>query len=114
MKCTGTLLIALPTLVIAIMCFSCNKSQNGADPAAPYALSYGDSIIYLKSQSSDYIIFPTETRLGTYTGFPDGIEIDATTGAINVSKSETGLRYRITHTSPEGVETQTKIVLSGI
>nr|MBP6215268.1 hypothetical protein [Chitinophagaceae bacterium] len=57
---------------------------------------------------------PVSTRPGTYTGFPDGIEIDDNTGAINVSKSETGLRYRVTHTDPDGTVTETKVVLSGI
>ena len=51
---------------------------------------------------------------GTYTGFPEGIEIDDNTGAINLSKSETGLRYRITHTATDGTVTTTMVVLSGI
>jgi len=104
----------LPALVLTVFFISCDKNQNGNDPAPVYMLSYGDSIVYLRSQSSDYIIYPTETRAGTYSGFPEGIEINETTGAINVSKSETDLRYRITHTSPDGIVTQTKIVLSGI
>lgn len=96
---------------IAIL-VSCNKSKD--DQPGLYTLSYGDSIIYLQPQTNDYVIFPTETRPGTYTGFPEGIEIDDITGAINVSKSETGLRYRITHTATDGTVTSTKIVLSGI
>jgi hypothetical protein len=105
---TGSLLL----LVLFITWTACNKGSS--DPIGPYNLSYGDSIIYLKAQSADYIVSPTEHRAGTYSGFPDGIEIDDNTGAINVSKSETGLRYRITHTAPNGTETKTMIVLSGI
>jgi len=93
--------------------FSCKKSTVD-QPAGPYTLSYGDSIIYLKPSAGDYIVTPVETRPGTYTGFPEGIQIDETTGAINVSKSETGLRYLVTHTDAAGKETTTKIVLSGI
>jgi hypothetical protein len=93
---------------------SCNKDSNNGNNNNPYNLSYGDSIIYLRAQASDYIIYPTEHRDGVYAGFPDGIEIDDITGAINVSKSETGLRYRITHRAPDGTETKTIIVLSGI
>jgi len=89
---------------------SCNKSDN----AVPYVLSYGNSVIYLKNQASDYIVYPTQSRAGTYTAFPEGIEIDDITGAINVSKSETGLRYRITHTGLNGDTTSTIVVLSGI
>jgi hypothetical protein len=106
--------IAYP-LFLAIMVgilLSCNKSSD--KPTEPYNLSYGDSIIYLKAQSTDYIIYPIERRAGIYSAFPEGIEIDDITGAINVSKSETGLRYRITHTAPDGTETKTVVVLSGI
>jgi len=94
------------------LCLSCNKPAANSNPA--YNLNYGDSIIYLKTQSTDYIVYPIEYRAGTYSGFPDGIEIDDNTGAINVSKSETGLRYRITHTAPDGTVTKTMVVLSGI
>ncbi|MBL7745379.1 MAG: hypothetical protein JNN00_18035 [Chitinophagaceae bacterium] len=105
--------ISLFVLSAAAIALSCNKSSDG-EPSGPYNLSYGDSIIYLKAQSADYIVNPTEQRTGTYAGFPDGIEIDDVTGAINVSKSETGLRYRVTHTAPDGTVTTIKVVLSGI
>lgn len=103
------------TLLAAALCagmIACNP--NNSDPSGPYQLSYGDSIIYLRPQSSDYIVYPTQHRAGTYEGFPEGIQIDGETGAINVSDSETGLRYRITHTSPSGVQTTALVVLSGI
>lgn len=93
--------------------FACSKSGT-PDNTGPYQFSYGDSILYMKPVAGDYIVKPVKHRVGTYTGFPDGIEIDETTGAINVSKSETGLRYRITHTAPDGTKTETKVVLSGI
>jgi hypothetical protein len=104
--------VFLSCILIAIASFSCRKS--GQDPSGPYQLNYGDSILYLQPQSGDYIVYPTETRAGEYEGFPEGIEIDDKTGAINVTKSETGLRYRITHTAPDGTQTTTTIVLSGI
>ncbi len=103
---TGLLIIAM-----ALAFLSCNKSTGASDH---YTLSYGDSIIYLRPSTGDYIVYPTSQRAGTYTGYPDGIDIDETTGAINVSKSETGLRYRITHIGADGLETTTKVVLSGI
>lgn len=99
----------LPLLILTWM--GCSKSTG---PTGAYKLSYGDSIIYLKAQSGDHIVSPTEHRPGTYSGFPEGIEIDDNTGEINVSKSETGLRYRITHVSPSGETTTTMVVLSGI
>lgn len=95
---------------------SCDKPGNDVpeNPGGPFKLSYGDSIIYIKPGTGNYIVKPVTTRPGTYIGFPDGIEIDETTGAINVSNSETGLRYRITHISPEGDSSTTMVVLSGI
>lgn len=103
------------SLAISAGVSSCTKDTKSDDPdTGPYVLSYGDSILYMKPTAGDYIVSPTKQRQGTYTGFPDGIEIDETTGAINVTKSETGLRYRITHTAADGTKTETKIVLSGI
>lgn len=103
---------ALVLLLVSLAWTSCQK--DAGEPSGPYDLSYGDSILYLQPSSDDYIVYPTTQRSGTYSGFPDGIEIDDDNGAINVSKSETGLRYRITHTAPDGTETTTKVVLSGI
>lgn len=103
----------------AILCFSiiaCSKSGIPGDPdlTGPYQLSYGDSIIYLSPGAGDHIVSPLRHREGVYSGFPEGIEIDDVTGAINVSESETGLRYRITHISTKGDTTKTTVVLSGI
>src|SRR5689334_21456088 len=108
MKQMRKLMSGLIAIAISVVYFSCDKNDN---PGGYYAFSYGDSIVFLKNQSSDYIIYPTEHRGGTYSAFPEGIEIDENTGSINVSKSETGLRYRVTHTSPGGVQTTIKIVL---
>lgn len=100
-------------LVLAIAISSCTKSPGSSD--GPYQLHYADSIVYLKPQSTDYIVSPVDVPPGgSFTAFPDGIEIDDRTGAINVSKSETGLRYRITYTSAAGDASSTMIVLSGI
>jgi hypothetical protein len=107
----NVLVVALLAGLTALL--SCNKDDNGTT-VGPFTLSYGDSIIYLKPSSGDYIVNPITTSPGVYSGFPDGIEIDDNTGAINVSKSETGLRYRITHTAPDGKVTSTMVVLSGI
>ena len=95
---------------------SCKKTTDSSPvpPAGSYVLKYPDSIFYLRNQSNDYIVNPLELRPGRYYGFPEGIEIDEATGAINVNKSESGLRYRITHVSPTNDSTTTLIVISGI
>ena len=97
---------------LAFFWASCKKDV--AQQPQPYQLSYGDSILYLQPAAGDYIVYPTIPRSGTYAAFPEGIQIDENTGAINISDSETGLRYRITHTDPDGTKTETKVVLSGI
>jgi len=107
------LLTLLCSLLVAGLLASCSKSATGDVDPGPYKLSYGDSILYLRPGGNN-IIYPTEHREGTYSGFPEGIEIDDLTGAINIENSETGLRYRITHTSPTGQVTTTLVVLSGV
>ena len=58
---------------------------------------------------------PTQSRSGQYFGFPEGIDIDQNSGAINVTKSETGLATG-SALSPSGTtdSINTLIVISGI
>lgn len=111
MRGSSRICILIATLISGIL-FSCNK--DGMTSSKPSQLTYGDSILYLRNQASDYIVYPVQQKAGQYFGFPDGIEIDQASGAINVSKSETGLRYRITCVSPQGDTSQTMVVISGI
>jgi hypothetical protein len=102
-------------LVVGGLFIACNSSTHGTmDPPGVYKLSYGDSIIFLRNVPGDYIVNPVTPKTGVYAGFPEGIEINSTTGAINVSKSETGLRYRITFTASDGTISTSTVVLSGI
>ena len=97
--------------VSTLLFVSCSKGDSNP---SPYVLSYGSNVIYLKNQSTDFIVLPTQHKAGIYTAFPEGIDLNETTGAINVTKSETGLRYKITHTSPNGDTTSAVVLLSGI
>jgi hypothetical protein len=107
-------ILAAVIIIIPMIWLSCNKAANGIeDPSQPYLLSYGDSILTPKPTGNN-IIFPLTHREGSYSGFPEGIEIDQASGAINLNNSETGLRYRITHVSPKGDTTIKTVVLSGI
>jgi hypothetical protein len=109
------LLLISILLFIAFTLSFCKK--NGAeDKVTPtdFKLAYGDSTIYLKEQAEDYFVLPDQQAEGTYSAFPIGIEIDQRSGAINVSQSETGLRYRVSFTSVQGDNYQTMILLSGI
>jgi len=106
-------------LVFLCVLASCSKNNDatGGNTLPPgFKLSYGDSIFYLQNQATDYVITPVASALtGTYSGFPEGIDIDTKTGAVNVSKSEMGLRYRISFLPDAGKDSvSTIILLSGI
>lgn len=106
------------TMSLLAAVFSCQKDETPITPPVTpqnYKLSYGDSVFYLKDQGSDYIINPVQTLAGQFDGFPEGIAIDTKTGAINVSQSEKGLRYRITFLPDGSKDTiSTMLVISGI
>ncbi len=62
---------------------------------APY---YGDSIVFSQpAKTTDYYIYPqtNQNLSGTYLAWPQGLVMDSKTGAIDLTKSETGQRYSI-------------------
>jgi hypothetical protein len=64
-------------------------------PNAPY---YGDSILYPQPKAGgDFFAAPVNNTglQGTYLSWPEGLIMNRTTGSINLSQSETGVRYRI-------------------
>jgi hypothetical protein len=64
----------------------------------PGGPDYGDSVITSSATrgGQDYIIKPVNSPLpGRYFSWPAGLVINDTTGAINVTRSETGQRYYI-------------------
>ena len=110
----GKWLVVVVLVFSACFIFSCKKDKP-ADPVVvtPKTALYADSIFYI--QASDNIVKPLNTAAGLYTCIPDGLELDANTGAININKSETGLKYRVTFTpSGNGAVVTSYIVISGI
>jgi|SRR5450432_999667 len=83
------------------------KTDTPAAPIAPfpqaplsgcaYDPNYGDSIIYPQpTNGQDYIVSPINNPgPGKYMAWPAGMVIDSVTGAIDVTKSNTGERYAI-------------------
>jgi len=116
-----TKLISVPVLVFAliVLTIACNKSntpETETDPPVklpkdtskiafpqtintncPYAPDYGDTLLCDKAgMGPDYIVSPINNPGdGKYYSWPLGMKIDSFTGAINVTKSESGLRYII-------------------
>jgi hypothetical protein len=63
-----------------------------------YAPFYGDSIVYPQpATSSDFYVFEQNNQgmNGTYLSWPAGLAINPQTGAIDLTKSETGQRYSV-------------------
>ena len=62
-----------------------------------YSPDYGDTLIYPQpTTTQDYIVVPINNPgTGRYFSWPEGMVIDSATGAINITKSETGERYAI-------------------
>lgn len=67
----------------------------GARRASCSTLNYGDSLFHLRDDRKDYVISPGKNLRGTFGATPNGLHINPATGDINISKSETGLRYRV-------------------
>jgi hypothetical protein len=65
--------------------------------SCPVLPIYGDTIVYPQPTSgSDYIINPVNNPgSGKYLSWPVGMVLDSTTGAIDLTASETGLKYII-------------------
>jgi len=70
---------------------------NGQTPATPPCnlIQYSDSLFYIISDKEDVKIKPLVERKGEYGAYPTGMEINESNGEINLTKSETGLRYQV-------------------
>lgn len=108
-------LLLLP-FVLLLVSIACNKAQKPSDDettpgelnntntnfqsntTCPNAPNYGDSIIYIQAKTNgNYTVTPLNNTgvPGTYLSWPEGLDINGATGTINVTNSETGVRYNI-------------------
>jgi len=111
----------LPIVVLVIISagfFSCSKGVSGnevSNPGGPQhvKLLYPDSVFYITAR--DYFVDPVKPIAGNYLSFPEGLSIDQSTGRINVSKSDAGLKYRVSLVENGKSDTlSTYILISGI
>jgi hypothetical protein len=80
------------------------------------APDYGDSIIFMQPAANEFIVYPiNHPDSGQYFSWPEGMSLDRNTGAINVSRSDGGLRYNIGYVKNGTTDTclQT-IILAGV
>jgi len=82
------------------------------------APNYGDSIVFLKPKSSgDFFANPVNNIGvdGTYISWPEGLKINKNTGVINLSQSETGVRYNIAFIKKGGTDTcVSQLIVGGL
>jgi len=81
-----------------------------------YAPDYGDTLLFPQpTNGPDYIISPINNPgPGKYFSWPMGMVIDSTTGAINLTKSETGEKFVIGFVKEGTTDTcLTTLILAG-
>ena len=103
------------TCILCILLCACNKNSVGPNDIMVYKLNYtNDAIIYPLGEISDLqYISPNMARTGTYTSFPEGLNINSSTGVIKPHESETGIKYRIYFTDGT-IKDSTLITIGGI
>ena len=63
-----------------------------------YKPDYGDSVLFVRTGTSgDQYAYPVNSNglKGTYLSWPNGLDLDAHTGVINLTTSKTGQRFSI-------------------
>ena len=57
---------------------------------------YGDTIVFDQPVNGDYIVKPVNPPgAGKYFAWPVGMSLDQNTGAIDLTQSQTGMKYMI-------------------
>ena len=76
---------------------------------------YGDSVIYPQPTSgSDYVVSPViDPGAGHYLAWPAGLVIDSLSGAIDITKSQTGQRYAIGYVKNGSKDTCLSTIIIG-
>lgn len=89
---------------------------NGTDqPFNCNAFSYSDTIFYI-NDAVDNKIRPLQEFNGRFSAFPEGLELDSLSGEIDINKSETGLRYKVSFypaSAPDSV-CEFELIIGGI
>ncbi|TAE29808.1 MAG: hypothetical protein EAZ91_11860 [Cytophagales bacterium] len=78
-------------------------------------LTYDDTIFYYGRQREGRFEKPQKGKKGSFGAFPAGLDINPVTGAIDVNKSESGMKYRVWFKPNGSTDTcSTYITISGI
>lgn len=115
MKIISVIFVVIGNMLL-LSCSKTGNENNVVNPggAANSTWKYSDSVFYI-SGTSDYIVSPVNQRTGNYFSFPQGLSLNENTGAINVTKSDAGLKYRVSFVETGKTDTASKFILiSGI
>ena len=93
------------------------EADGGSQQQQVGKLAYSDSLFFNHNLTSDkfapVVSKPTGTVL--FKAIPGGLSIDSITGRINISKSESGLRYKVFAVNQLGLAIDSvKLVISGV
>jgi len=78
------------------------------------APDYGDSILYMRPGSTDIIAMPlNQPDSGEYFSWPTGMVLDRNSGAINISRSEGGVRYHLGYVKKGTADTCIQTIILG-
>jgi hypothetical protein len=86
-------------------------------PIEKVRLQYKDSILYFRNLPGSYFVKPTKTpkEPGYFTANPEGLQINASYGTIEVNNSESGLHYKVYYMSPDNIPLDSAaITIAGI
>lgn len=85
--------------------------------SAVNSLNYGENILFLQKNPKKNNVAPLNVPSvqGYFRAIPNGLSIDRTTGAIDLSKSLTGLPFKIFYVSTAGkLVDSTRVIISGV
>jgi len=77
--------------------------------------TYIDTIFYINS-SIENKIRPIQNLSGQFSVFPEGLQINPLSGEIDINKSETGLKYKITFSPASFLESECEfdLIIAGV
>jgi len=93
------------------------KNANTQMNIASSKLSYGETTFYLGNDPSKNIVRPVNVpkKSGYFKSIPNGLEIDSASGAVDLTRSLSGLAYKIFYVSNAGkLLDSTRFIVSGI
>ncbi len=91
-----------------------NTNNTSTKPACNL-IAYSDTLFFLENTKNDLKIDPLVRRKGEYGAYPEGLEINKSNGEINITKSESGLRYDVFFVPDKTTDTCfTKLTISGV